>query len=100
MARTVGSPNYEPGEIAIAVIALEEGQSLSSVAAYLGRDRAGLFRALRSLGYPTRPPRLDPARQREAVEDAIASIDALSRSEIREQLLELRRQDRRFRPLP
>ncbi|MCA1846609.1 MAG: hypothetical protein LC792_26120 [Actinobacteria bacterium] len=99
MARNPGSANYLPEEIAMAVIALEEGQSLSTVAAYLGRDRSGLFRALKALGYPTRPPMLDPARRREAVEDAIASIDVLSRREIREQLLELRRQDRRFRPL-
>ena len=82
--------NYDPAEIAIAVIALEEGYPLGWVAAYLERDRSGLFRALKSLGYPTRPPRLDPAGRREAVEDAIASIDLPSRIELRLQLLELR----------
>ena len=91
MTNHAGSGNYDPAEIAIAVIALEEGQSLSRVAAYLGRDRSGLSRALRSLGYPTRPPRPDPARLREAVEDAIASIDVVSRYELRAQIRECRR---------
>ncbi len=99
MARTVGTPGYLPAEIAVAVMALRQGRSLSSVAAELGRDRAGLFRALRSLGFPTKPPRLDPARRREEVEEAIAFLGPLTRSEIREQLLELRRQDRQFHPL-
>lgn len=56
MAKISGSASYDPAEIAIAVIALEEGYSLSWVAAYLERDRSGLFRVLKSLGYPTRPP--------------------------------------------
>ena len=98
MTKKAGSPNYDPAEIAIAVIALEEGQSLSCVAAYLGRDRSGLFRALRLLGYPTRPPRRDPTRLREAVEDAIASIDVPSRYELRAQIRELRPESRRARP--
>lgn len=91
MAKTTGAASYDPDEIAIAVIALEEGHSLSSVATYLGRDRSGLHRALRKLGYPTRPVRPDPARQREAVEEAIASIDVWSRNEVNLDLQQLRR---------
>jgi len=99
MARTAGSASYDPDEIAIAVIALEEGHSLSVVATYLRRDRSGLHRALRKLGYPTRPTRPDPARQREAVEEAIASIDVWSRNEVNLDLQQVRRITR-FMPPP
>ena len=91
MARTAGSASYDPDEIAIAVIALEGGHSLSSVATYLRRDRSGLHRALRRLGYPTRPVTPDPQAQREAVEDAIASIDVWSRIEVNNDLQQVRR---------
>lgn len=90
MTKKIGSSNYDPSEIAVAVIALEEGHTLSWVADFLDRDRSGLFRALKSLGYPTRPRRLDPAAMREAVEDEIASIDIVSRHELRLQFLDLR----------
>ena len=99
MARTAGSASYDPDEIAIAVIALEEGHSLSVVATYLHRDRSGLHRALRKLGYPTRPARPDPGRQREAVEEAIASIDVWSRHEVNLDLQQVRRITR-FMPPP
>jgi hypothetical protein len=75
---------------------MEEGHSLRCVAAYLGRDRGGLFKALKSLGYPTRPPASTCLR--EAVEDAIASIDVISRYELRAQIRELRPEARRTRP--
>lgn len=71
-------------------MALEQGRSLSSTAAELGRDRVGLLRHLRLLGYPTKPQRLDPARRRDDVEESIASMRALSRNEIRERILQLR----------
>lgn len=90
--KKTGTPNYDPGEIAIAVIALEEGHTLRCVAAYLGQDRSGLLKALKSLGYPTRPPA--PTCLREAVEDAIASIDVVSRYELRAQIRELRPEGR------
>ncbi|HEU5001683.1 MAG TPA: helix-turn-helix domain-containing protein [Actinomycetota bacterium] len=81
---------YDPNEIAIAVIALEDGYSLSYIAAYLRRDRSGLHRALRRLGYPTRPVKPDPQAQREAVEEAIASIDVWTRIELRADLTQVR----------
>jgi len=94
MARTTDAGTYDPDELAVAVVALEDGQSLSAVAVWLGRDRSGLFRALKALGYPTRPPRPDPVDRRRAVEDAIARIDLASRSELALQIRELRRRRR------
>jgi len=91
VAKPAGSRNYCADEIAIAVIALEEGHPLSVVAAYLRRDRSGLHRALRRLGYPTRPARQDAARQRQEVEEAIASIDVWSRNEVNLDLKQVRR---------
>ena len=99
MAKTAGAGPYLPEEIALVVYALGQGRSLSSVAAELGRDRSGLLRHLKALGYPTKPGRPDPAQRRVMVEQALAFMGPLTRSEIKQQILELRRQDRRFRPL-
>jgi len=52
---------YLAEELAYAVVCISQGQSLSAVAAELGRDRSGLLRTLKSLGYPTTPERLDPS---------------------------------------
>ncbi|MGH2717078.1 MAG: hypothetical protein ACRDJU_00665 [Actinomycetota bacterium] len=58
MAKTAGSNNYDPYEIAIAIIALEEGYPLGVAATYLRRDRSGLHKALP--GSATRPGRPGP----------------------------------------
>lgn len=83
---------YLPEELAYAVACVREGQSLSAVAAELGRDRSGLLRTLKSLGYPTAPERLDPARRRAETLQRIESLKPLSRDEIRQRLLQLRRE--------
>lgn len=85
---------YLPEELAYAVLAVGQGQSLSAVAAELGRDRSGLLRVLKSLGYPTHPERVDPARRRAEVGRRIESLQSLSRDEIRERILRLRRKAR------
>ena len=83
---------YLPEELAYAVVCVREGQSLSAVAAELGRDRSGLLRTLKSLGYPTAPERLDPAHRREETLQRIESLKPLSRNEIKQRLLQLRRE--------
>jgi hypothetical protein len=85
---------YLPEELAYAVRSVEQGQSLSAVAAELGRDRSGLLRVLKAMGYPTRPERLDPARRRAEVAGRIAFLSSLSRDEIRQRILQLRREAR------
>jgi hypothetical protein len=83
---------YLAEELAYAVVCIGDGQSLSAVAAELGRDRSGLLRTLRSLGYPTAPERLDPAQRREETLQRIESLKSLSRDEIKQRLLQLRRE--------
>ena len=85
---------YLPEELAYDVVCLEEGRSLSSVAAELGRDRSGLLRELKALGYPTAPERLDPARRRAQTLGRIESLKPLSRDEIGQRILKLRSQGR------
>jgi hypothetical protein len=81
---------YLPEELAFAVVCVSQGQSLSAVAAELGRDRSGLLRTLKSLGYPTAPERLDPARRRADTLQRIESLKPLSRDEIKQRILQLR----------
>ena len=83
---------YLAEELAYAVASVREGQSLSAVAAELGRDRSGLLRTLKSLGYPTAPERLDPVRRREETIQHIESLKLLSREEIKQRLLQLPRE--------
>jgi hypothetical protein len=83
---------YLAEELAYAVVCISQGQSLSAVAAELGRDRSGLLRTLKSLGYPTAPERLDPARRRAATLQRIDSLKPLSPDEIKHRILLLRRE--------
>jgi hypothetical protein len=83
---------YLPEELAYAVVCIGQGQSLSAVATELGRDRCGLLRTLKSLGYPTAPERLDPARRRAETLQRIDSLKPLSRDEIKQRILLLRRE--------
>ncbi|MGH2733774.1 MAG: hypothetical protein ACRDJG_12725 [Actinomycetota bacterium] len=85
-------PCYKPEEIALAVLALQEGHSLSQVSAELGRDRSGLLRVLKDLGYPTRPTRLSRQQRKRVVEQRIAAMRGISREEIKERILQLRHQ--------
>jgi hypothetical protein len=100
MAKTAGAGAYLPEELALVVQALGQGCSLSSVAAELGRDRSGLCRHLKTLGFPTKPQQLDAAQRRVLVEQAMAFMGPLTRDEIKQQILELRRLDRRTPPPP
>jgi hypothetical protein len=61
------------------------------VAAELGRDRSGLLRTLKSLGYPTAPERPDPACRRADTLQRIESLKPLSHDEIKQRILQLRR---------
>jgi hypothetical protein len=67
------------------------GQSLTAVANELDRDRSGLLRTLKSLGYPTAPERLIPAQRRAETLARIESLRPLSREEIKGRILHLRR---------
>lgn len=100
MAKTSGSANYDPYEIAIAIIALEEGYPLGVAASYLRRDRSGLHKALRRLGYSTRPAKPDPVRQRQDVRDVIAAMDDWDRNEVYCDLRQVRRILRAMPPPP
>jgi len=62
------------------------------VAAELGRDRSGLLRTLKSLGYPTAPERPDPACRRADTLQRIESLKPLSHDEIKQRILQLRRE--------
>jgi hypothetical protein len=67
MAKTAGSHSYDPDEIAIAVIALEEGHSLSVVATYCaGTVAACTGRCGDSASRPGRPGLTRPASARES----------------------------------
>jgi transposase-like protein len=83
---------YLPEELAFAVVCVSQGQSLSAVAAELGRDRSGLLRTLKSLGYPTAPERPDPACRRADTLQRIESLKPLSHDEIKQRILQLRRE--------
>jgi hypothetical protein len=83
---------YLAEELAYAVVCIGDGQSLSAVAAELGRDRSGLLRTLKSLGYPTAPERLDPARRQADTLQRIESLKQLPGDEIRQRLLQLHRE--------
>jgi len=83
---------YLAEERAYAVVCIGQGQSLSAVATELGRDRSGLLRTLKSLGYPTAPERLDPARRRAETLKRIDSLKPLSPDEIKQRILLLRRE--------
>jgi hypothetical protein len=83
---------YLAEELAYAVVCISQGQSLSAVASELGRDRSGLLRTLKSLGFPTAPERLDPARRRAATLQRIDSLKPLSPDEIKQRILLLRRE--------
>ena len=83
---------YLAEELAYAVVCIGHGQSLSAVATELGRDRSGLLRTLKSLGYPTAPEKLDPARRRAETLQRIDSLKPLSRDEIKQRILLLRRE--------
>jgi hypothetical protein len=83
---------YLAEELAYAVVCISQGQSLSAVASELGRDRSGLLRTLKSLGFPTAPERLDPARRRAATLQRIDSLKSLSTDEIKQRILLLRRE--------
>ncbi len=83
---------YLAEELAYAVVCIGQGQSLSAVATELGRDRSGLLRTLKSLGYPTAPEKLDPARRRAETLQRIDSLKPLSRDEIKQRILLLRRE--------
>ena len=85
---------YLPEELAYAVVSVDQGRSLSAVAAELGRDRSGLLRVLKALGYPTAPERLDPTCRRAEVAERVASLRSFSRDEIRQRILQLRRETR------
>jgi hypothetical protein len=89
-----GTRDYLPEEIAYVVMRLEQGVPLSGAATELGRDRCGLFRVLKAMGYPTRPEPLDPLRRRAEVAQQLASLKSLSRDEIKARILQLRRQTR------
>lgn len=84
-------PHYLPDEIALAVLRLEQGTSLTQVALELKRDRTGLLRALRALGYPTRAARLSREERKNEVEERMTTMRALSRDEIKQRILELQR---------
>ncbi len=87
-----GAGCYTPDEIAYAVLRLSQGLSLAQAAAELGRDRSGLLRMLKVLGYPTKPERLNPEEAKSRVEERIADMKTLSPQEIKERILQLRRQ--------
>ncbi len=87
-----GARCYLPDEIAYAVLRLEQGLSLAQAAVELGRDRSGLLRMLKALGYPTKPERLNPEEAKSRVEERIADMKTLSPQEIKERILQLRRQ--------
>jgi hypothetical protein len=83
---------YLPEELAFAVVCVSQDQSLSAVAAELGRDRSGLLRTLKCLGYPTAPERPDPARRRADTLQRIESLKPLSHDEIKQRILQVRRE--------
>jgi hypothetical protein len=91
VGRCPGARAYLPEEIAYAVMCIAAGQSLTAVANELDRDRSGLLRTLKSLGYPTAPQRLTPAQRRAETLARIDFLRPLSREEIKDRILRLRR---------
>lgn len=89
MAKSPGL--HRPQEIAFAVLALEQGRSLSWVAAELHRDRVGLMRALRSLGFPTTPTQHAPAPPGEEINRRTESLGSLPPGEAHARILPFRR---------